>query len=153
MITGTGTILDVRTGQVLGSAQRIEIGLACDARPMIAGLQALQAAMTIAAQELGSWSRAIFRSERLATLRAQAHRKGRPGWRSIRIPKPPRYTLVRGDNVQLKVDGKVLEDLVRPTTDRIANVARMQLGLDRSADPFAQRQNTPDEGTSPPAAR
>lgn len=97
-ITGPGTLLDASTGQVLGKVDRITIAISCDTRPLRDAFEAVTLQLRTTAEQMRQFGRA-FGDRRLETLRHQARRKGRPGWRAIRIPKAPRFLIAHDDHV------------------------------------------------------
>lgn len=97
-ITGPGTLLDASTGQVLGKVDRITIAISCDTRPLRDAFEAVTLQLRTTTEQMRQFGRA-FGDRRLETLRHQARRKGRPGWRAIRIPKAPRVLLTHDDHV------------------------------------------------------
>lgn len=95
--TGT-TIRDRATGQPIGcTTSPVLITIKVDAGPLIAALEKARAQIQLTAAAAKQFMRALG-DRRLETLRHQARLKGRPGWRSIRIPKGPRYRLTYTPN-------------------------------------------------------
>lgn len=99
-IPAGAAIRDKATGQILGTtAEPLRITMRVDARPAIRAFTQARAAVCSMAISLGQASESMRRfiqqvgrhNARIASLRYQAKRKGRPGWRHIRIPsvRPP----------------------------------------------------------------
>lgn len=92
LTTGPGLLRNRDTGEVLGTTGPLTITIRCDTRPLVEALGHVQLQLTIAQAA----ARALFRAmsdRRLETLRHQARRKGKPGWRAIRIPPRQRYRM------------------------------------------------------------
>ncbi len=81
-----GIVRDKATGEVLGKVQRLELVLKVNAGPMISALKQATTTARITGDEMRKLL-LMLGFPRLETLRYQARRKGRPGWRSIKIPK------------------------------------------------------------------
>lgn len=144
-ITGPGTLLDASTGQVLGKVDRITIAISCDTRPLRDAFEAVTLQLRTTAEQMRQFGRA-FGDRRLETLRHQARRKGRPGWRAIRIPKAPRFLITHDDHVD------ALGMITTPAMARriaLRDLPRVCGLTDRSVDPFAPT----DDSVNPPLPR
>jgi hypothetical protein len=91
-----GTLIDKATGQVIGkTAGPVQVRLVVDARPAVEAFGRLHRAVATFSLSLQGCGRALRRfmagtgqiHARKLALRQQAKRKGRPGWRSIVIPR------------------------------------------------------------------
>lgn len=80
------------TGDRVGCITRnLVIDIRVDATQLIESLDAARASLDLTIEAVRAINRALRAGDRLTTLRYQARRKGRPGWRSIRIPPRPRW--------------------------------------------------------------
>ncbi len=94
-IPAEAAIRDKVTGQVLGTtAHPVTLSLWVNLEPMVRALSIAQASVCTVAIACGQGAEAMRQflaafgrtQARLETLRRQARRKGRPGWRHIAIP-------------------------------------------------------------------
>ena len=138
MVIGAGAILYDHTGRELGrTIAPVQITLVVDAKPAIEALTSLQAQLRLCAEATKAMNRA-FGNARLETLRRQAKRKGRPGWRAIRIPKGPGWSFAFEPARCGTCGEEIQPDPMTGTTCACA----------RSAEPFAllhDSANRPDE--------
>lgn len=88
-----GSLIDAATGQVIGKVARIEATIHPNPMTRRLTLSPMACQIKIMAGRVRNELRMALQATyteltRLETLRHQAKRKGRPGWRSIKIPKP-----------------------------------------------------------------
>lgn len=94
LIPAGTTIFNRTTGELIGcTVAPVLISIRADTTALVDALDRVQATIQLTADAARKFNRALGLPDRLAALRYQAKRKGRPGWRAIPIPKRPRWKM------------------------------------------------------------